>query len=69
MGRLNSLNVLFLFDTSVFNEPIRLWDVSNVKNMDSMFFHASNFDQPIRRVQCEKHGFHVLRVLVSLTNS
>ena len=37
----------FLFSTSKFNGDISKWDVSKVKNMDSMFYNASSFNGDI----------------------
>ena len=32
---------------SDFNQPIGDWDVSNVKDMNGMFYNAKSFNQPI----------------------
>jgi surface protein len=36
-----------MFAGSLFNQPIGSWDVSNVTNMDYMFFQATTFNQPL----------------------
>ena len=36
-----------LFSNSTFNGNINYWNVSNVTNMDSMFYFASSFNQPL----------------------
>jgi surface protein len=36
-----------MFKQSSFNQPIGNWDVSNVTNMDGMFWRNSAFNQPI----------------------
>ena len=30
-----------------FNQPVNKWDVSNVKNMDRLFYKATSFNQPL----------------------
>ena len=44
------MNHVFASPTSFarsFNEPLNRWNVSNVKNMDSMFAGAESFNQPL----------------------
>ena len=36
-----------LFQYSNFNENINDWDVSNVTNMEYMFYYCKNFNQPL----------------------
>jgi len=36
-----------LFSNSTFNGNINYWNVSNVTNMDTMFYFASSFNQPL----------------------
>jgi len=39
--------MLGLFRNTDFNDNISNWDVSNVTNMNSMFYMANEFNQPI----------------------
>ena len=36
-------------DYENFNEDISSWDVSNVTNMEDMFYSASSFNQPLEK--------------------
>jgi surface protein len=41
------INMYDMFANAAFNQPIGSWDVSNVTDMEYMFYDASAFNQPI----------------------
>ena len=46
-------NGLYVFSADSFNQDINSWDVSNVTNMEGMFYWADNFNQPLNNWDVE----------------